>query len=979
MNFVIFYLKTFSNFLYTFDVMKILYSNCFLKASCSFLFENSTPQTQSWHESVDSIDNKIEENRKKYYQELATLKNAINEDLDNLEMPSPEQPSAENGYLYGILESHFGAQKTFKILQLLTLKGFNVDNIPQGTRVHIKQEGNRTVFVTRSKNGIDRKIPLTAPLPDSSSLGPVSPLKNDSNIPALNNILFPNNQNIEPENRPPLKTRDVLRQEQEEEHRQKIPKLLASFQTYIDQNIYLHYPTTTPFEKIITFDNPQNFLTELQQAFSILKLPHNFDALNGEKFTHAIRTFQEQNGLTVDGLLGPNSTHTLLKRLQEYNEVLVKKHKEETARQEAERQRAIEEAKKEESTTLLPKEDIDLQKLPDTEKRKRFLEYFKNEEYQLLTQISENFDLSRENPDQNEELNKKNKDIIKSIENMYKDLSYLQSTPTINLELINYSSMKNFYSQFALPNHNFLYFADPEGGGTEIKVDTPTEVEEDPFAKIERLNNELKQESENLNQLNKEITDINPDPLIGDAMRAVDAQNKLNAANQTINQLNTDIETHTNALEGLATLTEDINNAKAKMDGLQTLKDADIFENVKNGEIGLTQEDIDLYFADKPAIQEYFDKVTDLQANKDQLSELQGKLSDAMTNQTTSQAELDGMNNDIKNLQAKIDQNEIDLNALSTQAKNILENDYAEAMEDYKRINENANLNDVFTPAYKEYSANLAEFIDLTQQRNSAPLDEAQEQRLAELPSLMQQNLKTIQESLNAIDSYDSWAFNTLGIDLSNRDNFDLNLKNINDYTLAEQGTYFADKNARLENIESEITEMRSKKLEAAQGVLQSETVQNLAEEKKTEEKEIQDLTENITKIETGEDFAEAKTKLEDLTKTIGELQTQLTKNTTQGEKLTEDIADNRRDMKKLLQDQYKLAENTHEDLLAKNNENLAEKTRLEGLIATAQSTLDALTTEMQTYEQTIAEFQNKLNAREPQPSLTSDTEELPR
>lgn len=131
-----------------------------------------------WHEEVGSPSDERAAVRAQYYEKRAELKGAINEDLSGLRLDRTPV-TRESKWLYGVLESAFGAKKTDKILDVTSKEGsgFNVDKFAKGDTVSIEEDGEILYLVKRNKEGdLLERAPLATSAKEET---PVQPEKSE--------------------------------------------------------------------------------------------------------------------------------------------------------------------------------------------------------------------------------------------------------------------------------------------------------------------------------------------------------------------------------------------------------------------------------------------------------------------------------------------------------------------------------------------------------------------------------------------------------------------------------------------------------------------------------------------------------------------------------------------------------------------------------------------------------------------------------
>lgn len=112
------------------------------------------------------LDDAKQDARKKFYEKYAKLKGAIDIDVSQ-ETMAEREVNKKGGYLFGALKAGLGSeQKAYKVLQILTQKGFNVDKIAKGTKVAIR---NGLFYMINSKGenianvNLGEDAPIVAP------------------------------------------------------------------------------------------------------------------------------------------------------------------------------------------------------------------------------------------------------------------------------------------------------------------------------------------------------------------------------------------------------------------------------------------------------------------------------------------------------------------------------------------------------------------------------------------------------------------------------------------------------------------------------------------------------------------------------------------------------------------------------------------------------------------------------------------------
>lgn len=157
-----------------------------------FLAQNNN-EGKNWHQEVGSISDKEQAIRTEFYNERAKLKDAVLQDVRNLETPEFKTVTAKGGYLFGILDRNFGEKTAFKILQILSNKKFNVDRMPRKTKVQVIQKDEISTFVAVYPDGTRKEVPLhdkpePAPKPKEKEIPkempiiPTSTTKNETKI-----------------------------------------------------------------------------------------------------------------------------------------------------------------------------------------------------------------------------------------------------------------------------------------------------------------------------------------------------------------------------------------------------------------------------------------------------------------------------------------------------------------------------------------------------------------------------------------------------------------------------------------------------------------------------------------------------------------------------------------------------------------------------------------------------------------------------
>ena len=133
----------------------------------------------NWHKEVGSPGKEKEKIRAAFYRRLAELKNAINEDVQDLTLPQTEL-TEEKGNLFGVLKFAFGLKKTVKILEIASKEGseFNVDLYEKGDTVAIESERESSFLIKRNKNGeVLEKVLISKEKPSEKPTPPTEPNK----------------------------------------------------------------------------------------------------------------------------------------------------------------------------------------------------------------------------------------------------------------------------------------------------------------------------------------------------------------------------------------------------------------------------------------------------------------------------------------------------------------------------------------------------------------------------------------------------------------------------------------------------------------------------------------------------------------------------------------------------------------------------------------------------------------------------------